>query len=103
MNTASFTVVMGKSYLGQTAIIRTGPKPGIQADLTITLKCQVDVCESYKSRLLFCNSKLSKKLVVSFRIIYSISQQCFSIKPFSKEFKRNLNFRAGIVTRRKRK
>lgn len=71
-------------------IIHPGPRPGIQADLMITLKDQGDFCKSHRSELPLEDSKFSNKLAVSFRIIYSIYQQCFSIKPCLKAFRRKI-------------
>lgn len=52
----------------------------------------------------FHHSKLSKKLAISFRIIYSVYQQCFAIKRFLKKFKsKNINFYSGKVMRKKKR
>ena len=90
------------SYV-QTGIIHTGPKPGIQIDLTIMLKCQGNFCNLTSSEASFYHSKFSKKLAISFRIIHSVYQHGFAIKPLLKKFKsKNINFCPCKVMRKKK-
>ncbi|CAI9156535.1 unnamed protein product [Rangifer tarandus platyrhynchus] len=90
------------SYI-QIGIIHAVPKPGIQVDLTIMLKCQGDFCNLTSSEASFYHSKFSKKLAVSFRIIHSVYQHGFAIKPLLKKFKsKNINFCPWKVMRKKK-
>lgn len=91
------------SYV-QTGIIHAGPKPGIQVDLTIMLKCQENFCNLTSPEASFYHSRFSEKLAISFRIICSVYQHGFAIMPLLKKFKsKNINFYPWKVMRKKKK
>lgn len=73
--------IMGEIRHRLTGLTDVGTEPCIPVNSTIMLKFPGHICNLTSSEPLFCSSKFSKESEISFRTIYSIYQQCFSIKP----------------------